>query len=35
MGYAAVLSWVLFAVVLLFTLIQFRLSGRWVYYENE
>jgi multiple sugar transport system permease protein len=35
MGYASALAWVLFIIVLLFTLIQFRLSRRWVYYESE
>jgi multiple sugar transport system permease protein len=34
-GYAATLSWVLFAVVVVLTIIQFRLSGRWVYYETK
>jgi len=34
MGYASVLAWVVFAIVLVFTFIQFRLSGRWVYYEG-
>src|SRR5262245_21910072 len=33
MGYAAVLSWFLFLIILFFTIIQFRLAGRWVYYE--
>jgi multiple sugar transport system permease protein len=35
MGYAALLSWVLFLITLLFTLGQFALSRRWVYYEGE
>lgn len=35
MGYASALAWVLFVIVLVFTLIQFRLSKRWVYYESE
>jgi multiple sugar transport system permease protein len=33
MGYAAALAWVLFLVILLLTLVQFRLANRWVYYE--
>jgi multiple sugar transport system permease protein len=33
MGLAAALAWVLFAVVLAFTLIQFVISRSWVYYE--
>jgi multiple sugar transport system permease protein len=35
MGYAAALAWVLFVIVLILTLIQFRLAKRWVYYEGE
>jgi multiple sugar transport system permease protein len=35
MGYAAALAWILFLIVLILTLIQFRLAGRWVYYEFE
>jgi len=33
MGYASALAWVLFLIVLTFTLIQFRLARRFVYYE--
>jgi multiple sugar transport system permease protein len=33
MGYASSLAWVLFLVVLVFTLVQWRYSRRWVYYE--
>ena len=35
MGYAAALAWVLFVVVLLFTLLQLSLARRWVFYEAE
>jgi multiple sugar transport system permease protein len=35
MGYASALAWVFFALVLVLTLIQFRMAGRWVYYEAE
>jgi multiple sugar transport system permease protein len=35
LGYAAALSWVLFGVIILLTIVQFRLSGSWVYYETE
>jgi multiple sugar transport system permease protein len=35
MGYASLIAWVLFAIILLVTLIQFRLARRWVYYEQE
>jgi multiple sugar transport system permease protein len=34
MGYAAALSWVLFAIVLLLSLLVFRYLGRMVYYEE-
>lgn len=33
MGYASVLSWCLFCIIMIFTILQFRLAGRWVYYE--
>ena len=35
MGYASSLAWVLFVIVLAFTVIQFSLSGRWVFYTGE
>ena len=35
MGYAAALAWVLFIVILLFTLLVFRSSALWVFYEGE
>ena len=35
MGYAAALSWVLFAIVLLLSLFVFRYLGRLVYYEES
>jgi len=35
MGYAAAMAWFLFAVVLALTIIQMKLSKRWVYYESE
>lgn len=35
MGYAATLSWALFLVVLAFTIVQFKLAKRWVYYEDN
>jgi multiple sugar transport system permease protein len=34
MGYAALLSWVVFIIVLFFTIIQFRLATNWVFYER-
>lgn len=33
MGYAAALAWVLFAIVMSLTVLQFKMSG-WVYYEG-
>jgi len=33
MGYAATVAWVLFLIIMIFTLIQFRLSKKWVFYE--
>jgi len=33
-GKASALAWVLFAILLVLTLLQFRLSRRWVYYEE-
>ena len=35
MGYASALAWVLFIVILAITLVQLRLSQRFVYYEGE
>ena len=35
MGYASLLSWVLFGIVLVLTVVQFRTSRMWVYYEGE
>jgi multiple sugar transport system permease protein len=35
MGYASAISWLLFLVVLVFTLIAFRTARRWVFYETE
>ena len=33
MGYASALAWVLFCLILIVTLVQKRLSRKWVYYE--
>ncbi len=33
MGYASSLAWLLFVMILILTLIQFRISRRWVHYE--
>lgn len=35
MGYAAALGWVMLIIILLFTLLVFRSSSAWVYYEGE
>jgi multiple sugar transport system permease protein len=35
MGYASALAWVLFLYILVLTLIVFRWSAAWVYYEGE
>lgn len=35
MGYASALAWVLFVYILALTIIVFRSSALWVYYENE
>ena len=35
MGYASAIAWLLFLVIAALTVIQFRLSRRWVYYETE
>ena len=35
MGYASALAWVLFGVILVLTVIIFRSSTGWVYYEGE
>lgn len=35
MGYASALSWLFMAILLFFTIIQFRSSSRWVFYMGE
>lgn len=35
MGYGSALAWVLFIIILVFTLLVFRSSSMWVFYENE
>lgn len=35
LGYAAALSWLLFVFIIILTIIQFRGSGRWVFYESD
>ena len=33
-GYASAIAWVLFVIILFFSLIVIRSSDRWVYYEG-
>jgi len=33
-GYASSIAWVLFIIILFFSMVVFRSSGRWVYYES-
>ncbi len=35
MGYASAIAWVLFVIILVFTIIQFGIARRWVYYEGS
>lgn len=35
MGYASLLAWILFLIVITLTIIQFTLARRWVYYEGD
>ena len=35
MGYASALAWILFIVILAFTLLQLAAARRWVFYEGE
>ena len=35
MGYASLLAWALFVYILILTLLLFRTSKRWVYYEGD
>jgi multiple sugar transport system permease protein len=34
MGYASAMAWVLFAVIMIITAVQFQLAKRWVFYEG-
>ena len=34
MGYASALAWLFFVIVLAFTYVQVKASGRWVYYHG-
>lgn len=35
MGYASAMAWLLFVIILILTVIQLRVSRRWVYYEGS
>jgi multiple sugar transport system permease protein len=35
LGYAATIAWVLGIVILIVTLVQWRLSKKWVFYNEE
>lgn len=35
MGYGSALAWIFLVIMLVFTVVQFRASARWVYYEGE
>ena len=35
MGYASAMAWVLFAIILVLTVVQLRVSRLWVHYETE
>ncbi|MCR2823063.1 carbohydrate ABC transporter permease [Lederbergia panacisoli] len=35
MGYASAMAWILFAIIMLVTLLVFKSSARWVYYGGE
>ena len=34
-GYVAALAWVLFFIIMAFTLFQMKMNNRWVYYESD
>ena len=35
MGYASALAWILFVIILLLTMLVFKSSDMWVFYDNE
>ncbi|REK65005.1 MAG: ABC transporter permease [Cohnella sp.] len=35
MGYATAMAWILFVIILILTLLAFKSSSAWVYYESE
>lgn len=35
MGYASAIAWIILIIVAIITVIQFKFSGKWVFYEND
>ncbi|MGC8890663.1 MAG: carbohydrate ABC transporter permease, partial [bacterium] len=35
MGYASAMAWIMFLIILVLTLITFKISARWVYYAGQ
>ena len=35
MGYASAISWIMFAIIIVFTIFIFGTSGKWTYYGDE
>jgi len=35
MGYASALAWVLFAIIMVITIVQVKVGNRFVYYEGN
>jgi multiple sugar transport system permease protein len=35
MGYASSVAWLIFAIILILTFVQFKLAPRWVHYESD
>jgi multiple sugar transport system permease protein len=35
MGYASAMAWVMFAIIMILTLIVIKSSSFWVYYQND
>jgi multiple sugar transport system permease protein len=34
MGYASAIAWTMFVIIFVLTILQFKLAGRWVYYDG-
>ena len=35
MGYASAMAWVMFIIIMLFTMLVIKSSSFWVYYQND